>query len=85
MVRADKVSWNIAVLAAPRERAGGGGGGDSLACRFAAPVMEQLLVLSGHAARGVFERDLVYSKSISQSKIKGNEKVLQSVSKTVVL
>lgn len=72
-MRADEVSWNRAVLAVWRE-----GGGDSLACRYAAPVMEQLLVLGCPAGRGVFERDLVYSKSVSQSKIKGNE-VLQSV------
>lgn len=59
-MRADEVTWNRAVLAALREQGGGGrDGGDSLACPFASPVMEQQLVLSGHAARGVFERDLV--------------------------
>lgn len=84
MGRADEVRWNRAVLATQRGRAGGGEGGVSLAGHHAAPVMEQLLVLSGHTACGLFARDLVYSKSISQSKIKGNEKVLRSVSKMVV-
>jgi len=46
--------------------------------------MEQLRVPSGHTASGVFDRDLVYSKPISQSNIKGNE-ILQSVSKMAVL
>jgi len=31
-VRADKVNWNTAVLAALRERAGSGDRGESLAC-----------------------------------------------------